>query len=198
MNFNIKNSPTPKAHVEITPSLSSLVINNLINYLKLTLYPRNNTGFINKDKENVDDLSERKCWDIPFMDTPPINNFIDELTPFILEANSKFNFNLTGINSLFYFEYSPYDHTPLDWHMDLNNEYPYSRRKLSFTYLVNDPTEYEGGNLKLFFDSTEIITLSNIQGKIVFFPSFIPHKVTPITKGVRKVIVGFLEGEPFR
>ena len=198
MNFTTKKSPSPRSHIEITPSLSSLATNNLINYIKLTTSPRNNTGFPKKDKENPNDLSERKCWDILLTDTPPINNFIDELIPFIHEANSYFCFSLMDIQNLFYFEYSSYDHTPLNWHMDLGNEYPYSQRKLSFTYLVNDPSEYEGGNLEMFFDSTNIITPSNVQRKIIFFPSFIPHRVTPVTKGIRKVIVGFIEGEPFR
>jgi PKHD-type hydroxylase len=36
------------------------------------------------------------------------------------------------------------------------------------------------------------------RGRILFFPSFILHKVHPVTKGVRKSIVAWVEGPKFR
>ena len=36
------------------------------------------------------------------------------------------------------------------------------------------------------------------KGTIVVFPSFVQHRVTPITKGVRQSIVGWVSGPPYR
>ena len=36
------------------------------------------------------------------------------------------------------------------------------------------------------------------KGSILIFPSFVEHRVTPVTKGVRKSLVGWYEGPKFR
>ena len=33
--------------------------------------------------------------------------------------------------------------------------------------------------------------------EIVFFPSWMPHMVTPVTKGTRKTLVGWVHGPDF-
>lgn len=77
-------------------------------------------------------------------------------------------------------------------------------RKLSCTINLNEPGEYEGGNLEFdfgphaererFYECTEI----RPQGSIVIFPSFVYHRVTPITKGIRKSLVLWSLGRPFK
>jgi PKHD-type hydroxylase len=36
------------------------------------------------------------------------------------------------------------------------------------------------------------------KGTVIAFPSFIPHRVTELTSGVRKSLVGWIEGPKFR
>jgi predicted 2-oxoglutarate/Fe(II)-dependent dioxygenase YbiX len=36
------------------------------------------------------------------------------------------------------------------------------------------------------------------QGSLVAFPSFMTHRVTPVTRGLRWSLVTWLEGPPFR
>ena len=36
------------------------------------------------------------------------------------------------------------------------------------------------------------------KGRVLIFPSFLPHKVTPVTKGVRKSLVTWMEGPAWR
>lgn len=77
-------------------------------------------------------------------------------------------------------------------------------RKLSATINLNEPGEYEGGNLKFDFgphskteryhECEEI----RPQGSIIVFPSFIYHQVTPVTKGTRYSLVFWLLGRPFK
>ena len=82
------------------------------------------------------------------------------------------------------------------WHtdssIDMDTEPPV--RKLSMTLLLNDPSEFEGGNLEIAGK-----TLSHMkQGHAAIFASFLQHRVTPVTKGVRKSLVVWFNGEPFK
>ena len=66
-------------------------------------------------------------------------------------------------------------------------------RKMSMTLNLNDPSEYEGGELRLF----GVGTLSKEKGNMTFFPSYLPHEVTPVTKGVRYSLVIWFLGPPW-
>jgi len=77
-------------------------------------------------------------------------------------------------------------------------------RKLSITINLNEPGEYEGGNLKFdfgphagrkrFHECVEI----RPQGSIIVFPSYVYHQVTPVTKGTRYSMVLWSLGQPFK
>ena len=60
------------------------------------------------------------------------------------------------------------------------------------------PEQYEGGEL-IVKTSKKEQSVPLTQGKMILFPSFILHKVTPVTKGERYMLVGWLRGEtPFQ
>ena len=85
-----------------------------------------------------------------------------------------------------------------DWHMDLNafgqtGQHPI--RKISMTCLLSDPSEFKGGDLA-FDDSKSKITLQ--QGQAVFFASFMRHRVEPVKKGIRRSLVMWFGGTPFK
>jgi len=83
-----------------------------------------------------------------------------------------------------------------DWHtdtsIDMDKEPPV--RKLSMTLLLNDPSEFEGGNLEI---AGKVINPIK-QGHAAIFASFLQHRVTPITKGIRKSLVMWFGGEPLK
>jgi hypothetical protein len=68
-------------------------------------------------------------------------------------------------------------------------------RKLSMTVNLTNPDEYKGGEFQIdrgpHFQNSRYYTVSEIaqQGSIIIFPSFVPHQVTPIVKGVRESLV---------
>jgi PKHD-type hydroxylase len=66
--------------------------------------------------------------------------------------------------------------------------------------LLNEPdADFEGGDFELIqssLNSPEKINLS--RGKIIVFPSFLFHRVTPVLKGIRKSIVIWTLGPKFR
>ena len=79
------------------------------------------------------------------------------------------------------------------------------------TISLSDPNEYEGGNLEFDFRNyskpdNEKDRLSRIKecieirpkGSIVVFPSFVYHRVIPVTKGTRYSLVCWSVGDPFR
>ena len=94
------------------------------------------------------------------------------------------------------FQYTEYDESYkgyYDWHMDSGPKNPMEdrARKISFSLGLNDADEYEGGELVLNLGSKSIHSYRLSKGEALVFPSHILHKVTPVTKGFRKVIVGW-------
>ncbi|MBO3699547.1 2OG-Fe(II) oxygenase [Roseivirga sp. E12] len=83
-----------------------------------------------------------------------------------------------------------------DWHLDFGAG-EISHRKLSITVQLSDPSEYEGGDLQ-FKINKNTYDAPRDKGTVVVFPSFIMHRVTPITKGTRHSIVAWLAGPPYR
>lgn len=68
-------------------------------------------------------------------------------------------------------------------------------RKLSCVLLLSKPCDYQGGRLELERDNLtgDIFTQ---QGDLIFFPSHLRHRVTPVTKGIRRSLVIWFEGKP--
>ncbi len=83
-----------------------------------------------------------------------------------------------------------------DWHADFGSG-PSSNRKLSITIQLSDPNSYEGGDLEFMINKQAVKAPRN-QGTAIVFPSFVLHRVTPVTKGCRRSIVGWVHGPPFR
>ena len=79
-------------------------------------------------------------------------------------------------------------------------------RKLSVTVSLTDPKEYKGGELEFDFRDKDPDKKPNIRacteilpkGSLVVFPSFVWHRVKPVTKGVRHSLVIWNLGYPFK
>ena len=118
----------------------------------------------------------------------------NELSKIIYRENEKFfNFILGGILELVLLRYDLGGH--YETHIDIGTmDSIISKRKISFSLFLND--SYEGGTLK-FIGLSE--PESNPEtGDMVLFPSYFPHKIEPITSGVRWALVGWCFGtKPF-
>lgn len=80
-------------------------------------------------------------------------------------------------------------------------------RKVSITVNLSDPEDYEGGDLWLTHlpsdsNSDKLETFTNpdfrTKGAVVVFPSWVRHRVTPVTKGTRYSAVAWFNGPPIR
>jgi PKHD-type hydroxylase len=92
--------------------------------------------------------------------------------------------------------YKSADKGHYDWHLDVVPPKDGIQRKLSISILLSDPSEFEGGELQ--FKGIEDRKILTKQGSIVVFPSFIEHRVTPVTEGVRYSAVTWASGPSFR
>jgi len=85
-----------------------------------------------------------------------------------------------------------------DWHMDadVNCQFEPPVRKISMTILLSPHNEFEGGDL-------EFMTVGNkppqlLQGQAIFFCSLIRHRVNKVKKGIRRSLVQWFGGPPFK
>ena len=85
-----------------------------------------------------------------------------------------------------------------DWHMDVGPGEVPSMRKISYTLILN-PKEYEGGELYFHIGRKldEPFPGQDKVGSMIIFPSYLVHKVSPITSGTRYAIVGWAHGNSF-
>jgi PKHD-type hydroxylase len=68
-------------------------------------------------------------------------------------------------------------------------------RKLSIVISLTNPENYEEGYFE--FENGTIPEIQK-QGSILVFPSFIKHRVVPVTKGTRYSLVNWFNGPQFR
>lgn len=83
-----------------------------------------------------------------------------------------------------------------DWHIDVGENQTASR-KLGFTVQLSASSEYEGGDLEFHRLSPDREAFRR-KGMLLVFPAFWLHRVTPMTRGTRSVIVGWVHGPSFR
>lgn len=70
---------------------------------------------------------------------------------------------------------------------------PEIRTDLSVTIFLNDPADYEGGELTLEYSSGEIRMVKEKKGTLVCYPSGVLHYVTPVTCGTRYAAITWLQ-----
>lgn len=110
-----------------------------------------------------------------------------------------FRFDLTGFHEPMQLGlYSAHDSSHYDWHIDASPQDRSVPRKLSIAMLLSDPSEFEGGELQVKTGNDQAVTLEIKKGRAWFFPSYTLHRVTPVTKGVRRSLVLWSGGPEFR
>ena len=128
------------------------------------------------------------------------------LNKIIEDINNQFyNFDLNGYESFQYTVYHDHEKGRYDFHMDtiMGNNMPddmYETRKLSMTFLLNEPgVDFEGGDFQINSgQEKDAETVPLNKGRIIMFPSFMIHRVKPVTKGTRKSIVIWVVGPKFK
>lgn len=81
------------------------------------------------------------------------------------------------------------------WHTDFAGVRPL--RKISISIQLSRAEDYEGGDLELMYGS-QPQKLDRARGTFIAFPSFMLHRVTPVTRGTRWSLVAWILGERWR
>lgn len=148
-----------------------------------------------------EDIEKHRVSNVKFHDRTEDTAWIFDKLNFIIQAANEqfYNFHLNGYAS---FQYTTYDPAGrYDWHTDMSFGKKFGEdaepRKLSLTLLLND--DFEGGEFQVNDGKEEMaITMPMNKGRIVLFPSFMIHRVKPVTKGIRKSLVVWVLGPKFR
>lgn len=112
--------------------------------------------------------------------------------------NALWNFNLISAPELIqYTEYYASENGHYDWHQDIGpNEG--SLRKVSITVQLSEADEYEGGDLELWQGGSSVYKAARGAGVVFIFPSYMMHRVSPVTKGTRRSFVLWVGGEHYK
>ena len=166
-------------------------------------------------KDQVKNMKKKRNSDLVWLNDSWIYK---ELHPYIHKANKSAGWNFEWDRSESC-QFTKYKHNQYyDWHCDSWDK-PYNKkegdpdngkiRKLSMTCQLTDSSEYEGGELEFDFrnydphmreENKHLKQAKEIlpKGSIIVFPSFVWHRVKPVTKGTRYSLVMWNLGYPFK
>lgn len=84
-----------------------------------------------------------------------------------------------------------------DWHVDHGNGPVAARRKLTVVVQLSDASSYAGGDLETNADG-HVRSAPRDIGSAAMFPSFVLHRVSPVTEGERYSLTLWAHGPAFR
>lgn len=84
-----------------------------------------------------------------------------------------------------------------DWHVDSHDVWLNYERKISGVVFLDDPDDYEGGELEVITNGSpeRSQVIKPQKGEIAFFASNMPHRARPVTKGTRRSLVFWVQGK---
>jgi PKHD-type hydroxylase len=146
-------------------------------------------------------ISDYRVCDIAWLKSDETESDFDwiyaTLTDAIKKVNNEyFQFDLTHLTALQFTVYDGKNNSNYQKHMDLGRPFP--NRKLSFSIQLSDNNEYTGGDLRFHYIKTQPEIAPRTRGKIIFFPTWTVHDVTPVTQGIRHSLVGWVNGPNFK
>lgn len=157
-----------------------------------TIIQGNNPGTV----DNIPNFREVKAIPLHFMGSK-INWLSDRIQEAVKDFNYQFyRFDISALDGLSLCTYNAEQGSQYRAHNDciFNDGL---MRKLTVVIQLTDPNEYQEGST-LVLDGELQISLKKERGSINIFPSFLTHRVDPITKGTRHAIVTWVAGPPFR
>lgn len=108
---------------------------------------------------------------------------------------SRWDFDLVGPHRrLQVSKYEAHELGMYDWHLDIGAGTT-NTRKVTVTFELSKASE---GGVMQFRPGSRPSSIVQDPGSAVVFPAFIPHRLTPVTRGCRVSLVGWVCGPPFR
>ncbi len=120
------------------------------------------------------------------------------LWDYVVQANiNAFSVDVVNHAEVQFTEYHGTQAGHYDWHHDVHwDSSANSDRKLSITVQLSSSEEYEGGD----FEFSECPSPEDCRqkGSVLIFPSYLKHRVTPVTSGIRRSLVAWFHGPRWR
>jgi PKHD-type hydroxylase len=151
---------------------------------------------LTKDKDTDDSIRKSNIkW---IYDNEDIRWLFDKMITTVDYANEHFwKFDLRDIKEAIQYTEYPEDGGHYVYHIDVGEGEFLNQRKVSVTIQLTDESDYDGGYLEILRGS-EPDVMPKKKGSIVLFPSFLLHRVTPVTRGTRKSLVMWIGGGSFK
>ena len=124
------------------------------------------------------------------------------IEPFIREANVSWNIDWVRVGRSQLAEYGVDDH--FHWHRDcevvIAGDADRIHRKITAIAFLSDSGDYEGGNLELRDSQGAVYRDGRLRvaGNLLVFPSFLEHRVSPVSRGLRRSFTVWAFGPPWR
>jgi PKHD-type hydroxylase len=121
----------------------------------------------------------------------------DRIWAAVRECNRQFFcVDLAGVEANIQLaRYDSADRGFYEWHTDFAGLRPL--RKLSVSLQLSRADDYEGGDLELMYGIAPQ-PMDRTRGTFIAFPSFLLHRVTPVTRGTRWSLVAWILGPRWR
>jgi len=188
---------TPYVQYSDVFSSNQIDLINEIGLNNLNASPLEKSQVVSDFNYQVDDNIRRSFISWIYSDVVHNNWLYQMLSAKIEDVNRHFfNFDLNEIETLQYTEYDSSYEGVFKKHVDILSPHTYMR-KITFSIQLSKPDEYEGGDF-ILHTGQEPVVLDKTRGSIAFFPSWTLHEVTPITKGTRRSLVGWVIGPRFK
>jgi PKHD-type hydroxylase len=200
-NNPVERTVVTYSHVKWQNSFTTKELDSIIAYCDSVGTER--AKKIGIDDDDISAIEKKRRSDIKFHIRNENTAWIfDRLNLIIGQINNEFyNYDLNGFVALQYASYSSVEKGTFHWHMDMvldSKTLPpgmIEPRKLSLSLLLNDPSEFRGGEFQINLgDESEAETIEFDRGTMVAFPSYIIHRVAPVYEGIRKAIVVWVTG----
>lgn len=121
----------------------------------------------------------------------------DRLAAMTVEANNAlWKFDLHSIVDDIQFTEYEAGGGHYQWHLDIGPD-TISHRKVSLVVQLADPEDYVGGDLEIMLGK-DPFAVPRKKGAVMLFPSFMLHRVTPVTEGLRRSLVLWVGGGHFK
>ena len=177
----------------IDPHFPPLILQELTNQVKDLTYHRSRTGSPGEETENSIRTSTQSwlCWDTWI-------------------AGIMHNMFISANNDYFYYDLDHFDsgiqatrygiNQSYGWHVDAGDGDGTDGkmlRKLSMSLVLD--SEFEGGELEIFdAPRHKVLTFDIKPGTVCIFPSWVSHRVKPVTSGTRYSLVSWMNGPEFK